>query len=183
MLMFTSFNAWRDHEMNHRREWVCPSCGLLCENQPKAIAHFIRSHGDSTRDMEIDTLLQMSSRLPEHLNAADCPFCDWSSMLLRRDTNWQGQEQVVPSIRFMRHLGHHLEQIALFIVPRPYEEEGEDLEDLGSNEVYVNMDERSSLSTLSSFGSEAVGSKDIDDSHSPAIDGTPSLTVTGGEGL
>jgi hypothetical protein len=59
----------------------------------------------------------------------------------------------VPSRRFMRHLGRHLEEIALFVVPQP-EEDQSDTEDIGSNAVHAAQGEDSATnSTLSSFNS------------------------------
>ena len=59
----------------------------------------------------------------------------------------------VPSRRFMKHLGRHLEEIALFVVPQPEEDEA-DSEDNGSNAVHAAKGENSATnSTLSSFDS------------------------------
>ena len=151
--MFDSFNTWRSHEMDHRRECVCPICGLLCQDKPKTRAHLSHFHGDMIENTQVDALLQTSSRPPEHLKAADCPFCDWSLVLHKRNITPHAQDLVVPSRRFMKHLGRHLEDFALFVVPQPDEDDG-DLNDVGSNEVHVNdINDNDSVSTLSSFRS------------------------------
>jgi hypothetical protein len=53
----------------------------------------------------------------------------------------------------MKHLGRHLEEIALFVVPHPDEDDGT-LKEIGSNEVHINDDDdNDSVSALSSFRS------------------------------
>jgi hypothetical protein len=160
MLLFDSFNTWRSHEMDHRRECICPLCGLLCQDKPKARTHLFLCHGDIVGSLQVDTLLRTSSRPPEHLKAADCPFCDWSLVLQRRNTTSHGHDLVVPSRRFMKHLGKHLEEIALFVVPQPDEDDGTS-RDIGSNEVHVNdVNGNDSVSTLSSFRS-ALSTREV----------------------
>ena len=137
MLMFDSFNTWRSHEMDHRREWNCSLCALSCEDEPKARTHLITCHRGEVDQLQVDTLLKTSSRSPEYLHAADCPFCDWSLILQKRNTISHAQDLLVPSRRFMKHIGKHLEDLALFVVPQP-DENDEDMKDIGSNEVHVS---------------------------------------------
>lgn len=62
---------------------------------------------------------------------------------------------MIPSKRFMKHLGRHLEEIALFVVPQP-EDDKHDPEDDGSNAVHAAHDVNSDIaSTLTSFKSRA----------------------------
>jgi len=54
----------------------------------------------------------------------------------------------------MKHLGRHLEEIALFVVPQP-DEDQVDSDDIGSNAVHAGQGEDSAtISTLSSFDSK-----------------------------
>lgn len=150
--MFSSFNAWRSHEMDHRREWFCPMCHLVYHDKLKAKMHIVK-HYDNSDNHHIDLLLQTSSRLPEFLSADDCPFCDWSTTLRKRNVTPKEQDLIVPTRRFMKHLGKHLEEFALFVVPQP-DEDDEGLNDIGSNKVHVSdIDGNDSVSTLSSFRS------------------------------
>jgi hypothetical protein len=66
----------------------------------------------------------------------------------------------------MKHLGRHLEEIALFVVPQP--EEGQvDSEDNGSNAVHAAQDEDSATNaTLSSFNSNRPYVASIRSQHS-----------------
>jgi hypothetical protein len=137
---------------------------VSCVKTDSKLGHIsINSHGDSGVS-QVDALLQTSSRPSEYLKAADCPLCDWSSILRKRNTTSQGQDLVVPSRRFMKHLGRHLEEIALFVIPQPDDDDDEGgSEDVGSNAVHVtNMDEGGSLSTLTNFRSEAVADNEVE---------------------
>lgn len=165
MLMFSSFNAWRSHEIDHRREWFCPTCDLVYHDKVEARTHITQHYGNSNDHQQLDLLLQTSSRLPEHLSADDCPFCDWSATLRKRNITPKDHNLTVPSRRFMKHLGRHLEEIALFIVPQP-EEDGVDSGDIGSNAVHAARDEDATNSTLSSFTSNrpSVASADSQNS-------------------
>lgn len=153
MLMFGSFTTWRSHEIDHRRQWICPVCHLECSDKLKTSMHLSKRHAELAKHTEVDMILQTSSRPPEYLSADDCPFCDWSTALRKRDPASSEHNLTVPSRRFMKHLGRHLEEIALFVVPQP-EEDQQDLGDVGSNAVHATQDGKSNIaSTLSSFNS------------------------------
>ncbi|KAK8136420.1 ankyrin [Apiospora sp. TS-2023a] len=50
------------------------------------------------------------------INAADCPLCDYSSTLRHRGYTEEDISHL-PTEKFSKHLGRHLEQLALFILP------------------------------------------------------------------
>lgn len=140
--------------MDHRREWFCPHCNLVYHDKLKARMHIIQHYDNSDGHHQADLLLQTSSRLPEYLSADDCPFCDWSATLRKRNIASKEFDLKVPSRRFMKHLGRHLEEIALFVVPQP-EEDQFDSDNVGSNAVHAAQGEESATnSTLSSFNSK-----------------------------
>jgi hypothetical protein len=102
----------------------------------------------------LETLLRTSSHPSEFLLASECPFCDWNTVLRRRNPAPEGTELSVPSIRFLKHLGKHLEELALFVVPQP-EQDDESSDQLGSNAVHAaEADDGTTMSALSSFGSK-----------------------------
>jgi hypothetical protein len=151
MLMFDSFSTWRGHEMEHRRQWSCPLCNMPCKDQGITEEHLMRSHNDAVKSCNLDILLRTSSHPSEFLLASDCPFCDWNAALRKRNPVSDGTDLSVPSKRFMRHLGKHLEELALFVIPRP-DQEDEDSDTIGSDAVHApKNDDNESLSTLSSF--------------------------------
>jgi hypothetical protein len=90
--MFGSFNAWRSHEMDHRREWFCPFCSALHRDKSKARTHLIRDHGDLAGDHHgIDLLLQASSRPSLHLPADECPFLRLGRNLAEAESHAKGR--------------------------------------------------------------------------------------------
>jgi RNA recognition motif-containing protein len=116
MLMFDSSAGWRDHEMSHRRQWFCPICNVLCSDDTETEKHLIESHGDMARGGQLEMLLGVSSRALERLPAKDCPFCPWDDALRERNPAISDEELVVPSRRFMKHVGRHLEELAMFVL-------------------------------------------------------------------
>jgi hypothetical protein len=158
--MFDSFSTWRGHEMEHRRQWSCPLCTMPCKDQGETEAHLMRSHNDTVESCNLDTLLRTSSHPSEFLLASDCPFCDWNANLRKQNPVSDETELSVPSKRFMRHLGRHLEEIALFVIPQP-DQEDEDSDTISSDAVHApKNDDNESLSTLSSFRS-TLSERDI----------------------
>jgi hypothetical protein len=154
MLMFDSLSTWRGHEMEHRRKWSCPLCSTSCKEEAATEAHLMRSHCDMVGPHNLESLLRTSSHPSEFLLASDCPFCDWNAVLRRRNPGPEGTELSVPSNRFLKHLGKHLEELALFVVPQP-EQDDEDSDQLGSNAVHAaEVDDGTTMSALSSFGSK-----------------------------
>ena len=152
--MFGSFSTWRSHEMDHRREWFCPLCNILHHDESKARMHLKHHHGELAEQHEVETLLQTSSRPSEHLPADDCPFCDWGAALREQNRTPKEHDLTVPSRRFMKYIGRHLEEIALFVIPQA-EEEQRSSGDTASNAVHAVLDEESATaSTLSSFRSQ-----------------------------
>jgi hypothetical protein len=154
MLMFGSFNTWRSHELDHRLEWFCPLCNLLHHDKSKAKLHLMHHHGELAEQHDVNLLLQTSSRPSEHLPAGDCPFCDWGVTLREQNRTPKEHDLTVPSRQFMKHLGRHLEEIALFVIPQA-EEEQRGSGDTASNASHAILDQDSATgSTLSSFESQ-----------------------------
>jgi hypothetical protein len=162
--MFGSFNAWRSHEMDHRREWFCPLCNLRHHDKSNARVHLMHHHGELAEHHEIEMLLQTSSHPSENLPADDCPFCDWGMTLRKKNNTPKEHDLMVPSRRFMKHLGRHLEEIALFVIPQP-EEEQRSSGDTASNAVHAVLDQDSATgSKISNFKSQpSIGASATDE--------------------
>jgi hypothetical protein len=154
MLMFDSLSTWRGHEMEHRRKWSCPLCSTSCKEEAATEAHLMRSHCDIVGPHNLESLLRISSHPSEFLLASECPFCDWNAALRKQNPAPEGTELSVPSNRFLKHLGKHLEELALFVIPQP-EQDDEDSDQLGSDAVHAaEADDGTTMSALSSFGSK-----------------------------
>ena len=148
MLMFKSRNEWFSHELKvHRREWFCQ----FCENETfpsKELfsSHTVSNHQSILDNSSLDALLLQSEQQVERIPANACHLCnDWEENLRRKhpsrqplssaieDGNIYGQPK-----QFRRHLGRHMEQIALFALPRS---NVDDLEDDSSQDDVSGLDD------------------------------------------
>ncbi|KAF2800852.1 hypothetical protein K505DRAFT_227691, partial [Melanomma pulvis-pyrius CBS 109.77] len=107
---FTSRHEWFDHEMRtHRQEWLCRECkGKVFTTNAALITHLADAHH-----------IQNASQLPyittgcrrpiENFVQGSCPLCD----------NWTPPAHVGENTNdFRRHLGNHLQQLALSALPQ-----------------------------------------------------------------
>jgi hypothetical protein len=134
--LFESRVAWKNHEIaEHRRDWRCPSCPLDFGTRISAARHMSVEH-PATEDGLVYALITAAS--PQHASAkvSDCPFChDYHArpdpihpgpVTIQQEHSWY--DLSVPIEIYQRHLGRHMEQLALFAVP-PVADDDEDDED------------------------------------------------------
>ncbi len=105
---------------------MCFKCSEFFES-PSALEHHINTrHSQDITAKQTAALIDMSRRHPESIRSSECPFCDgdWASaepgVLSAEET-----VIVVTIDQFRKHLGNHLQQIALFSLPRPTQDEEE----------------------------------------------------------
>jgi hypothetical protein len=119
--MFSSRGEWFDHEMDvHRFEWTCHFCaGVTCLSEQDFIQH-LQTHKQNRGADETQAILQASRSRSSQFSAADCPLCDdWESKLLTQNRYHTGSGTAYVTLKqFRRHLADHLEQLALFAIPR-----------------------------------------------------------------
>ena len=129
MKLFSDRHTWFSHELkDHRQEWRC----YFCSHNPfgdadKYKCHLASCHPESLVEDQVPALLEMSQKALAKLSPADCPFCDgWEQRLRSINPHIATTEAlaVTPS-QFQHHVGAHMEQLALFAIPRGYTEEGE----------------------------------------------------------
>jgi hypothetical protein len=117
--LFETRSAWYTHEMQvHRKEWCCNiDDHLPYANKDDFVDHMRHSHSGSFSEHQLEDLLNMCQR-PLQSTSSICPLCTDETeehvngqLQIRRDP-----KHVSPS-ELKRHLGHHLEQLALFAVP------------------------------------------------------------------
>ena len=116
---FQSQRSWFEHELLlHRIKWVCFQCPEHFLSSDALRAHIKLSHGENVSDQQLSTLTYQSKRPVDFIQPDECSFCDesWAT----RDTNFQADEEslVVDLDQFRRHVGHHLQEVALFALPR-----------------------------------------------------------------
>lgn len=121
--LFASRRLWFEHELaEHRRSWTCQ----FCEHQPyrsseQLKAHLAAAHEGQCEDTEMLALIAESSSQPLANICADaCPLCNDKWYTVPQDLH--GHTMLVVSIEdFRKHLGTHLEKLALFAIPLAFE--------------------------------------------------------------
>ena len=106
------------HEMEaHRKRWTC---GLCNSNLPSLVAmkeHIHTAHRDLVHTDLVDDVAQRFGKPVTSFHASDCPLCDYPHLLRQRGLSEQ-EVAHIPVDAFGRHIGRHLEQLALFVLPR-----------------------------------------------------------------
>lgn len=123
--LFEDREHWFEHELEqHRREWLCVSCpGLIFTARITFEKHLNRNHFTEEKTGSLIALtLESSSRPVTEVAASSCPFCnDWDQVLRQEAADTESKipddnEIMVPTEQFKRHLGRHMEQLALFAI-------------------------------------------------------------------
>lgn len=143
MRMFRSRNEWFAHEMQyHRREWVCQHCQHPAFASVSEFSnHLETAHSAILAKSQLEALLLQSQEPVDKIAASACPLCDeWelslnnsrhdAKRLFLHDGNFV--EPYGTPKQFRRHLGRHMEQLALFALPI---KERDGLEDDSPDEV------------------------------------------------
>jgi hypothetical protein len=123
LTLFPDPTSWMTHEAaNHRSRWHCPMCNI--EEFPH-VAQFrthVQQHIPDATDAQIDAL-STAARSVQHIYlTSDCPFCDsWKANLRDSSVDALGNGPIqVTSSQYKRHVGSHMRQLALFVIPREY---------------------------------------------------------------
>lgn len=134
--MFRSRNEWFAHEIqNHRREWVCIFCLDSFTDKQKFSEHLRSMHSSVVGGSQLEALVLQCEEPVDKIPASSCLLCDeWESNLLdpKQDSKrlfLNDGEIVEPCgtlVQFRRHLGRHMQQLALFALPMAEEDEMED---------------------------------------------------------
>ncbi|KAI5810624.1 hypothetical protein BZA77DRAFT_347635 [Pyronema omphalodes] len=145
--LYSSRHEWFHHEREfHRREWACEHCDEVSSSSQDFKDHITKRHRHLLRIESIAVLVDRSERVVE--SSQPCPLCP---------------ETLTPK-RLQRHLGKHMQQIALFVLPgslqEDEEEEGENVEETKDEDI---DDEDDNGSAGSDNGSQESGSKVEDD--------------------
>jgi len=142
--MFGDQKEWFEHEMQkHRQVWVC----AICERGPFRLLAILRdhisAHHTELADTHMSALVNLSQSALDAIPAQECPFCDgWHQNLTQGMESADTVVTVTPN-QFRRHVGSHLQQLALFAIPRA----PESLDDGGSLSLDGEV-----LSTRDAFG-------------------------------
>lgn len=113
---YQSQHAWFDHEvLIHRGTWPCLQCGEVSDAADILRTHVKTQHADQISPQQLPLVVEQSRRPVKFIHPNECPFCDeeWA----RGEVSETGA-LVVTLEEFRRHLGQHLQRIALFSLPR-----------------------------------------------------------------
>lgn len=128
MKLFKGRKEWFQHEMNeHRAQWHCPFCNNDFALIEKFRSHIHNIHGPNIDKIQMDALAKASQLPISAFSAMDCPFCnEWDSKLREINPSIGVNENLmVTPVQFRRHVASHMQDLALFAIPRGYLELGE----------------------------------------------------------
>lgn len=129
MKLFPDRHTWFTHELqNHLVDWKCCFCSHDCyQALDKFEKHVRKTHADNFTEDQLPALVKVCQRPLSSILPAACPFCDtWEDDLRHLNQHVSADEVLVVTPRqFQHHVGHHMEQLALFAIPRGYKETGD----------------------------------------------------------
>jgi hypothetical protein len=97
--LFRSQHEWFEHELEvHRQYWYCNQCNEKFSSVAAFKKHLQRAHSDSFSEGFLPTVIERCTR-PDK-SSQKCPLCG----------------EIQKFDRLQRHLGSHLQQIALFVL-------------------------------------------------------------------
>jgi hypothetical protein len=134
--LFSDRREWFEHELlHHRAQWHCDFCGKNDFRSLKIFQDHIHSrHIQSMTDDQLDALGEASKRFVNCVPALDCPFChEWEAKLRLANLNISADEIVVVTPdQFRSHVGAHMQQLALFSIPRGFLQDDADTKSVTS---------------------------------------------------
>lgn len=124
--------------MAHRSHWECPKCSEFFRSPRVLEEHLNRFHRQEVCKRQTPAIITLSKRPAQFIQPSECHFCDeeWASG--GSSTPLPDGALVVDIDQFRKHVGHHLQQIALFSLPRPSQEQGAGSKEVGDD---PNQDE------------------------------------------
>lgn len=101
--LFGSRHDWYNHEVEvHRREWFCNACTQPFPTKALFEAHLRKYHFDLFTEAQLSAVTDRCERAIDPESEQTCPLC---------------QEKYLRS-RLQSHLAHHMQQLALFTLPK-----------------------------------------------------------------
>lgn len=105
--MFRRRRDWFQHELDvHRTYWECPRCLELLSNEDDFKSHMLDLHQSNLTQEQMESLTRGLAKQQDQRHETSCIHCG---------ENYQVNEAL------RRHLGGEMEEIALFVTPRPHD--------------------------------------------------------------
>lgn len=143
----------------HRKEWHCNSCRHAPFETAHALEdHFRHHHAGTFTSVQLLAVIRLCEVAHDRFLASACPLCnDWKLHLPPEIPN-DGTVYATVA-QFRRHLGKHLEQLALFSLPKASDDDPGS-QDVNSNDAVID-ECATSLSDLSSLQETSAREEDI----------------------
>lgn len=157
--MFESRNEWFTHELQaHRHKWLCYKCDYVSTDRDDFESHQKELHLSDFTEAQISTLAETCQRPVNEIPLADCPVCHTDAVQSVSGAPEDISSKLYPNtlsvVNFRRHLGRHLEQFALFVLPRDYDDE--DGKDFNSNDAESDVQSGLARSWMNSEASSSI---------------------------
>lgn len=126
--LFVDRHTWFTHELeSHRLEWCCRFCSHPpFRSETQLSTHMHHRHAQFSSPVQLPALIKASRQSVDRIPATECPLCHWDVTLRELPTHTPSDKSLVVTLeRFRRHLGAHMEQLALFAIPRSYRNDEE----------------------------------------------------------
>ena len=121
--MFADRSTWFHHELQvHRIEWCCPFCTHSPLQSLESFEdHLQNRHAQKFVKEQLSALGATCQQSVERISPQACPFCDeWFVKLKDANPDLAGETLVVTPAQFQHHVGTHMEQLALFALPKDH---------------------------------------------------------------
>ena len=121
--MFADRSTWFSHELQvHRVEWCCPFC---TQSPLQSLSlfedHLQIHHPQKFVKEQLSALGATCQQSVDKVSPQACPFCEeWFVKLRDAYPNLAGGTLVVTPAQFQHHVGSHMEQLALFALPKDH---------------------------------------------------------------
>ena len=121
--MFADRSTWFSHELQvHRIEWCCPFCTHSPLRSLESFEdHLQNRHAQKFAEEQLSALGATCQQSVERMSPHACPFCDeWFIRLKDANPDVAGETLFVTPAQFQHHVGTHMEQLALFALPKDH---------------------------------------------------------------
>ncbi|KAM3550098.1 hypothetical protein ARSEF4850_008512 [Beauveria asiatica] len=127
MTLFADSHTWFSHELqNHLVEWHCCFCFRAAFSTLEEFqSHVVKSHGIRFGEDQLASLSQACQKPMDQFMPSACRICDtWEETLRALNKHIPNDETLAVTPQQLRHhVRGHMEQLALFAIPRGYRED------------------------------------------------------------
>ncbi|KAL4878731.1 hypothetical protein BJY04DRAFT_220798 [Aspergillus karnatakaensis] len=131
---FAGRHEWFEHESSqHRKEWHCIICsGLISDSKSDLIAHLKCHHQSAFTTIQLPFIADAGGRVKTYFGERECPLCsDWNPIAYEHSN----------ARLFRRHLGGHMEQLALSALPKSDQDENSEVDnDSSKDDISVSTE-------------------------------------------